>query len=38
MVLTGPVIRRRLALLMAIFLVLFLLLGGRLFQLQILKA
>ena len=38
MVLTGPVIRRRLALLMAIFLVMFLLLGGRLFQLQILKA
>ena len=38
MVLTGPVIRRRLALLMAIFLVLFLLLGGRLFQLQILEA
>lgn len=38
MVLTGPVIRRRLALLMAIFLFLFLLLGGRLFQLQILQA
>lgn len=38
MVLTGPVIRRRLALLMAIFLALFLLLGGRLFQLQILEA
>ena len=38
MVLTGPVIRRRLALLMAIFLALFLLLGGRLFQLQILDA
>ena len=38
MVLTGPVIRRRLALLMAIFFALFLLLGGRLFQLQILEA
>ena len=38
MVLTGPVIRRRLALLMAIFLALFLLLGGRLIQLQILEA
>ena len=38
MVLTGPVIRRRLALLMAIFFFLFLLLGGRLFQLQILQA
>lgn len=38
MVLTGPVIRRRLALLMAIFLVLFLALGARLFRLQILEA
>ena len=38
MVLTGPVIRRRLALLMAIFFFLFLMLGGRLFQLQILQA
>ena len=38
MVLTGPVIRRRLALLLAIFFVLFAALGGRLFQLQILKA
>ncbi len=38
MVLTGPVIRRRLALLMAIFLALFLLLGVRLFDLQVLQA
>jgi len=38
LVLTGPVIRRRLALLMAIFFALFLLLGLRLFQLQILRA
>ncbi len=38
MVLTGPVIRRRLALLMAIYFALFLALGGRLFQLQILEA
>ena len=38
MVLTGPVIRRRLALLIAIFYVLFLALGARLFQLQILQA
>ena len=38
MVLTGPVIRRRIALLMAIFLVLFLVLGVRLFDLQILQA
>ena len=37
-VLTGPVIRRRLAMLMAIFLALFLTLGGRLFQLQVLRA
>ena len=38
MVLTGPVIRRRIALLMAIFLALFLVLGVRLFDLQILQA
>lgn len=38
MVLTGPVIRRRLALLMAIFLGLFLALGARLFQLQVVEA
>lgn len=38
MVLTGPVIRRRLALLMAIFLVLFVVLSVRLFQLQIVQA
>ncbi len=38
MVLTGPVIRRRLALLMAIFCLLFFVLGARLFQLQILQA
>lgn len=38
MVLTGPLIRRRLALLMAIFLALFLLLSARLFSLQILQA
>ena len=37
-VLTGPVIRRRLALLMAIFLVLFSALGVRLFYLQIIEA
>ena len=37
-VLTGPVIRRRLALLLAIFFALFLALGARLFQLQILEA
>lgn len=38
MVLTGPVIRRRLALLMAIFLGLFLSIGARLFQLQVVEA
>ena len=38
MVFTGPVIRRRLALLMAIFFALFLLLCIRLFSLQVLKA
>ncbi len=38
MVLTGPVIRRRLALLMAAFLVLFCILSARLFQLQIVEA
>ena len=38
MVLTGPVIRRRLALLTAIFFALFWALGLRLFQLQILQA
>ena len=38
MVLTGPVIRRRLALLMAVFFALFLALCGRLFQLQVLEA
>ena len=38
LVLTGPVIRRRLALLMAVFLALFLLLCTRLFHLQILQA
>lgn len=38
MVLTGPVIRRRLALLMAGFLVLFVILSVRLFQLQIVQA
>ena len=38
MVLTGPVIRRRLALLMAIFLGLFLALSVRLFQLQVVEA
>ena len=38
MVLTGPVIRRRLALLMAVFLALFLTLSARLFQLQVLEA
>ena len=37
MILTGPVIRRRLALLMAIFLVLFMVLGVRLFQLQLIR-
>ena len=37
-ILTGPVIRRRLALLMAIFCALFLTLGARLFQLQVLQA
>ncbi len=37
LVLTGPVIRRRLALLMAVFLALFLALSARLFQLQILE-
>ena len=37
MVLTGPVIRRRLALLMAAFLALYLVLCARLFQLQILQ-
>ena len=38
LVLTGPVIRRRLALLMAVFFALFLALCGRLFQLQVLEA
>ena len=38
MVLTGPVIRRRLALLMAIFFALFAALSGRLFQLQVIQA
>ncbi len=38
MVFTGPVIRRRLALLMAIFCVLFLVLCARLFSLQVLQA
>ena len=38
MVLTGPVIRRRLALLMVVFLGLFLALGTRLFQLQVIQA
>ena len=38
LVLTGPVIRRRLALLMAIFFALFLVLGLRLFSLQLLQA
>ena len=38
MVLTGPVIRRRIALLMAIFFALFLTLCARLFQLQVLRA
>ena len=38
MVLTGPVIRRRLALLVGVFFVLFWALGLRLFQLQILQA
>ena len=38
LVLTGPVIRRRLALLMAVFFALFLVLCARLFQLQILEA
>ena len=38
MILTGPLIRRRLALLMAIFAFLFLTLGARLFDLQILQA
>ncbi len=38
MVLTGPVIRRRLALCMAIFLGLFILLSAQLFNLQVLKA
>ena len=37
MVLTGPVIRRRLALLMAIFFALFAALSGRLFQLQVIQ-
>ena len=36
-VLTGPVIRRRLALLMAIFFALFAALSGRLFQLQVIQ-
>ncbi len=36
-VLTGPVIRRRLALLIALFFALFLALGARLFQLQLLQ-
>ena len=38
MVLTGPRIRRRLALLMALFFTLFVLLGMRLFELQVLMA
>lgn len=38
MVLTGPIVRRRLALLMAVFFALFLALCARLFQLQILDA
>lgn len=38
MILTGPLIRRRLALLMAIFAFLFLTLGVRLFDLQVLQA
>ena len=38
MVLTGPVIRRRLALLMAIFFALFCMLGVRLFYLQVIQA
>ena len=38
MVFTGPVIRRRIAILMAIFFVLFLVLGIRLFSLQVLQA
>ncbi len=37
MVLTGPVIRRRIALLMAIFLALFLVLCARLFHLQVIR-
>ena len=37
-VLTGPVIRRRLALLMAVFLLLYVVLCARLFELQILQA
>ena len=38
MILTGPLIRRRIALLMAVFAILFLTLGARLFDLQILQA
>ena len=38
MVLTGPVIRRRLAICMAVFLMLFSALSARLFVLQILRA
>jgi len=38
LVLTGPIIRRRLALCMALFMLLFSLLGGRLFFLQVLSA
>ena len=38
MVFTGPVVRRRLALLMAVFFVLFIVLCARLFSLQVLKA
>ena len=38
MVLTGPVIRRRLAICMAVFLLLFTLLSVRLFELQVLRA
>ena len=38
MVFTGPVIRRRLALLMAVFFALFIVLCAKLFSLQVLKA